>query len=57
LIDNAEFRELIKKLDPRYKIPHCKKLGIEIEYLYSSVKRKILAVCGDGNLLTAKVTL
>ena len=41
LIDGTEFRELIGELDPRFKIPHSKKLGIEIENLYGNVKRKI----------------
>jgi len=31
---NAEFRELIQELDPRYNLPHRKKVGLEIDELY-----------------------
>jgi len=41
LVDNDEFRELIEELDACYKLPHSKKLGVEIENLYSNVKSKI----------------
>ena len=41
LVDNSEFRELIEELDPRYTVPHRKKMGIEIERVYQNVKAKI----------------
>ena len=52
LIDSAEFRELITELDPRYKIPHSKKLGIEIENLYGNVKRKISSSLQNTRLIS-----
>ena len=52
LIDSAEFRELIGELDPQYKIPHSKKLGIEIENLYGNVKRKISSSLQNARLIS-----
>ena len=41
MVDNNEFRELIEEVDPRYTVPHQKKIGIEIEKVYQNVKGKI----------------
>ena len=52
LIDGTEFHELIGELDPRFKIPHSKKLGIENENLKRKISSslqnaRIISVCAD----------
>jgi len=52
LIDDTEFHELIGELDPRFKIPHSKKLGIENENLKKKISSslqnaRIISVCAD----------
>ena len=52
MIDGTEFRELIGELDPRFKIPHSKKLGIEIENLYGNFKRKISSSLQNDRIIS-----
>ena len=53
LVDNSEFWELLKELDPRYTVPHWKKIGIEIEKVYQNVKGKI----SDGFKGACKISI
>ena len=41
LVDNSEFWELTEELDPRYTVPHRKKIGNEIEKVHQNVEGKI----------------
>ena len=57
LIDGTEFCELIGELDPRFKIPHSKKLGIEIENLYGNFKRKISSSLQNDRIISIRTDI
>ena len=42
LVDNEELRELLQKMDCRYEVPHRRKLGQDIDKVYTQTFKPML---------------
>lgn len=52
LVDREEFRALLSEMDKRYRAPHRKKLGQEIDKVYSKLKANISLVLENAQKVT-----
>ena len=52
LVDNVEFRELLIELDPRYKVPHRKKLDSEIQCVFTELRAKLASSLQYAHLIS-----